>query len=819
MEIRTLMTIIQPGKAPRVYDLKSFNKNVLYLGRGAIHGGHGASPNDIVIDDDVAYVSRAQCTLNFYDGRWFLQDDGSTNGMWYQGRRTASLEINDGDKVYVGNTSSNCMVLMFSCRQEQSAPEIESYSLQGKRQFTIGRDSGCDIVIRNPTVSRLHCIITCDGGAYYIADNNSTNGLLLNGRLLDKKERLNQMDKITIADITLFFSDGALYLNRPEGGVSVVAEHVYRMVGKGQEKKCITNDVSLTIKPNEFVAIIGGSGAGKTTILNCLSGMTGFTSGEIYINGESIRSAGKSIRSIMGYVPQQDIVYDTLTLERMLYYSALLRMPKDTSKEEIQAKIEETLEIVELSEHRKTFISKLSGGQRKRASIAVELLASPKLFFLDEPSSGLDPGTEKNLMRMLRRLSESGKTVIMVTHTIQNIDLCDRLICMGKGGLLCYSGPPSEAAEFLGKERLTDIYDVLNESPEEPAERFKKNYTRQVKQETKSDAPTEAKTQRKGPAVLFRQFRVMAMRYAEIMKNSLGRLLLLMLMPIILAILVCLAYQADGGLFDLLGINISRQNFAFFVAKDTMSLISAFSCAAFWAGIFNSVQEISKERTIFHREKFTGVAVAPYLMSKFSILTTLCAVQALAMTAILWWLGNTVATMDAGKHPITNFDIKIPTEYGLFFTGNAFFLEMFITTFLCVLSAMCLGLAISSMVNNDMALVICPICLLPQLLFSGVATPLSGMTKTLSNIVCCRWSCIAFLTSVDVNKMKLSCEYDNRWIIEDNPAIVSADYSADKTYLFGLNPVASAWVALLLISFACLAFAYFVLRYRDSKSR
>lgn len=813
------MTVLQPGKAPQVCDLDGFQKSIIYLGRGPYHGSEGSAHNDVVIDESIHFVSRAQCSLYQVDGQWYLKDDSSKNGIWYHGRNESWIAIHDGDKVYLGNEELSNIMLLFSYRREASTQMMNGYSLSEKQQFSIGRDAQCDIVINSSVVSRVHSIITYENGQYYITDNHSTNGTLLNGSMLNKKTLLRQMDKIGIADVSLIFSDMMLWLDRPQGGVSVVAEHLSRVVGKGKEKKCIANDISLTLNSNEFVAIIGGSGAGKTTLLNCLSGLSDFEYGDVFVNGESIRTAKKNLRSIMGYVPQQDILYDSLSLERMLNYSAQLRMPKDTSAAEIQAKIDETLEIVELSEHKNTLIKKLSGGQRKRASIAVELLASPKLFFLDEPSSGLDPGTEKHLMRMLKRLSQSGKTVIMVTHTVQNLDLCDRVVCMGKGGLLCFSGTPKQALQFFQRDSLIDIFDILNEAPEASAQAMKERYEAQAGFGSAADQAEKSKSEKTSFALLFHQFRVLGLRYCEIFKNSASRLVLLMLIPFVITILVCFAYQADGGLFDLLHINIVRQNFAFLVAQDTMSLVSAFSCAAFWVGIFNSVQEISKERVIYQREKFTGVAVIPYLMSKFSVLTLLCAVQAGVMTALLRFLSGTVATVSAGTNAATNLAFGMSTQ-GAVFQGNMFWLELYITTFLCVISAMCLGLAISSLVSNDIALVLCPICLLPQILFSGVATPLSGMTDVLSRIVSCRWSCIALLTSVNVNDLYVSCSFDNQWKLEENSAgLVDAAYAKSTTYLFGLNPVVSAWLALIIISMVCLTISFLVLRYRKERMR
>lgn len=136
-------------------------------------------------------------------------------------------------------------------------------------------------------------------------------------------------------------------------------------------------------------------------------------------------------------MPQEDIVFENLTLKKMLYYTAKMKMPDNTSMQEIEDRIQEVLRLIELTEHQNTMIKNLSGGQKKRASIAVELLADPGMFFLDEPTSGLDPGTEQKLMRVLNRLSKTqGKTIVMVTHTTQSLDLCDKIIFMGKKAIL-----------------------------------------------------------------------------------------------------------------------------------------------------------------------------------------------------------------------------------------------------------------------------------------------------------------------------------------------------------------------------------------------
>lgn len=835
--IRSCVTIFIENKPPQTYDLSSFGTDCVRMGRGPYHGEQKDGRNDIALPADFATVSRAHCTFYRVEGVWYISDDRSVNGLSANGARITSKQLHDGDRIYIGQDNTAKCVIAFSSQRAASAAagtmDMDSIPLTGRERYVIGRGGDCDVVLRHPAVSRQHCVITFEDGQYYISDHHSVNGVILNGVPLTKKQKLEQMDKITIADTSILFCDGTLHFNRAAGGVSVVADDICKEVRSGKGTKCITNHVSLSIEPGEFVAIIGGSGAGKTTLLNCLSGMTDFTSGDIHINGESIRTNSRSVRSIIGYVPQSDIVYDNLTLERMLLYSAQLRMPKDTSGEEIQQKIEETLEMVELTAHRATMISRLSGGQRKRASIAVELLASPRLFFLDEPSSGLDPGTEKNLMTMLKRLANTGKTVIMVTHTVQNINMCDRVICMGCGGLLGYSGSPRRALEFFGKKAMTDIYEDLNEHSIEVSNRFQKisgsngmaAQPARVEKESgqKENAKKEnSKKEKKkfSPEDSLRQFAVMTKRYAEILKNSRMRLMLLALMPVILTILVCIAFQADGNLYSLLNITIDRTSQPFHVCGDTMKLMFAFSCAAFWVGIFNSIQEVSKERNIYEREHFTGVRSFPYVMSKFADIGVLCMLQSLIMMALLAFFTSTTVTAAGNAAASTSFRIGMGKD-GVVFTGGGLWFEMYLTTFLAMMSAMCLGLAISSAVSNDMALVVCPVCLLPQILFSGVVSELSGITETISNIVTCRWANIAYFTSAGTNDLYAKCEFqEGKWeTIANGVGISGYDeaYNAARTYIFGLDPVKSAWVVLSGMAVLCIAVSVLLLHFRKSR--
>lgn len=253
-----------------------------------------------------------------------------------------------------------------------------------------------------------------------------------------------------------------------------------------------------------------------------MSGFDSDISGRVYCNGIDLRRNFNTLKNMIGFVPQQDIIYENLTLQRMLYYTAKMKMPSDTSKPEIRARIHKVLEMVDLVQHAKTYIRKLSGGQKKRASIAVEMLADPGLFFLDEPTSGLDPDTEQSLMHTLAKLSKSeGKTIIMVTHTIQSIDLCDKVIFMGPGGKICYCGPPSEITNYFGKKSLVEVYNELAGNVDNWNGYFLQNYyMEKQKMQPSAEASTQnsaAGMEKKGKQVSsFKQCLVLIARYFEL---------------------------------------------------------------------------------------------------------------------------------------------------------------------------------------------------------------------------------------------------------------------------------------------------------------
>lgn len=376
-----------------------YEKSVLPATEGCIYYFGSAIDNTIPIHSRL--LSERHGALRYCDNQWYYADLGSTNGTIVNSTLLYNPERRDVEPEWHA-ISIPCILRID--HPDQPMPDsveitLDASGFSNKERVLldpntpciIGRAPHCQVCIPHVTVSRMHAIITFMNGNYYIDDYRSTNGLTVNSIRVTGRTELKPHDLIRIGRTMIIFMGAYLEVIRANTeGVSITArhidKHVFERKGIKKKKKTLLHNVSLDIKPGELVAIIGGSGAGKTTLMNVLSKFTEKQGGTILIDGQDLDKDYASIKDMIGYVPQQDIVYEQLPLQKMLDYAAHMRMPNDTTPEERNKRITEVLELVQLTEHRKTLISKLSGGQKKRASIAVELLADPSLFFLDEPT-------------------------------------------------------------------------------------------------------------------------------------------------------------------------------------------------------------------------------------------------------------------------------------------------------------------------------------------------------------------------------------------------------------------------------------------------
>ncbi len=706
------ITVFDGYDIPRTIHLDSFGKDYVYFGRDV--------DNDIVLTSML--VSGKHGRFVCRGGKWTIEDKaayeakGSTNGLIYNEMAIIGRDINDGDFVRIDDgveAVPDGVLFVFSTADSDNKWNV--LSMGGNREITIGRDSTCNIILPHVSVSKLHARIVFEAGGAYLYDSGSTNGVVVNNKRVSGKIQLHEKDVISITNSKLIFTQKAIAYCCYKNGISVDATDIVIKRGRGKKSFVTCNHVSLGIKPGELVAVIGGSGAGKSTVLNCLCGYLKPFQGEVYINGVNLYNNFDALKNLIGYVPQSDIVYDNLTLHDMLRYTAQLRLPKDISEAEMENAISTAIAMVELTEKSNSFIKSFSGGQRKRASIAVELLSDPNLLYLDEPASGLDPGTERNLMHSLRKMADSGKTVILVTHSTLQLKMCDKIVFMGKGGNLCYFGSYNDALAFFGVDDIVDVYNMITDEALKWSGKFEK--TRGVVGKIRK---TEANYSGKKESAL-RQLGVLSRRYLKLVANDRQRLLLLLLQAPLLALLI--SFVADGNQFEQY--------------EMSKSLLFALSCSAFWVGMLNAIQEICKERTIMKREYMTGLSCGAYVSSKILVLGVLCFIQSLMIMGVFAAL------------------VGMPDE-GLMFPP---FLELLTTTFITAIASTAMGLCVSSLFNNaDRAMTVAPLLLMPQILFSGLIFTLEGPTEYISWLAICRFSMEGFGTTANLNDLPLKLQ-------------------------------------------------------------
>lgn len=750
-----LVTVFDGNSQPRIIRMDDFKKGNIYFGR--------SDSNDIVLNSQL--VSREHGRFSFRNGQWTIEDKAlygnqpSKNGLIHNNTSIYSRGLCEGDFIRIDDgieTVRDGVLFVFS--SQESDNKWKSIVLSGRQEIKIGRDVNCDIVLPHVSVSKLHARIIKEQGGYYIVDNGSTNGVVVNNERITGKRLLHEKDVIVITNSKLIFTYSTISYCCYRSGISVEANDVVITRGKGKKSFITSNNVSINIRPGELVAIIGGSGAGKSTILNSMCGYLPPTSGKVFINGIDLYHNFDSLKKLIGYVPQSDIVYDNLTLYDMLLYTAKLRLPKDTSKQEFESAIDRAIGLVELTEKKNSYIKDLSGGQRKRASIAVELLSDPNLLFLDEPASGLDPGTERNLMQSLREMADGGKTVILVTHSTLQLKMCDKIAFMGKGGNLCFFGSYYDALVFFGVSDVVDVYNMITEQSEE----WRRKYDEATLQGRLGRTVSQSAPSKKGKKKF--QLLVLCSRYMKLVMNDRQRLLLLLVQAPVLALLISIV--ANGKQFDQYEV--------------TKSLLFALSCSGFWVGMLNAIQEVCKERSITKREYMTGLSLNAFILSKILVLGVMCLIQSALITGVF------SATVGLPKEGI----ITSP------------FPELLITTFLTALASTAMGLFVSSLFTNaDRAMTVAPVLLMPQILFSGLIFKLAGKTKVISWFAVCRWSMEGYGTTANLNELDLKLQQEG----------VNIPHKSEEFFEFTTTHMLHAWAILFLFVVIFLVLARIVL--------
>ena len=454
----------------------------------------------------------------------------------------------------------------------------------------------------------------------------------------------------------------------------------------------ILQKLSLTVKPGELVAVAGGSGAGKTTLLETLAGLQPPSSGQVWHDGV-IRGARASMDARIGYVPQDDIIHLEMPLRRTLRYAARLRLPAGTSAAEADRVVEETMRDLDLADRAEVPVRALSGGQRKRASIAVELLTRPSLFFLDEPTSGLDPSTAADVMRLLRGLSRRGVTVVVTTHEPTDIDKCDRVVFLARDGHLAFTGSPADARRYFDVRDLDEIYHKLaNEaSPKIWANRFTGSLSPRT-QNGQDITPIPAHPPQAKNTGAVRQWWLLTRRNVDVLFRNRLTLAILLGSPVLVTVMMATLFKR--GAFDPSGAaDIGPAQIVFWIAFD-----------GFFFGLTYGLLQIVGELAVFRRERLAGLSVGAYVASKVTALLPVLALVSAVLLGVLRLLG---------RLPAMSWHV-----YAL----------LFVTIVVEATSALALGLLASAAVSNAaQAALALPMLCFPQVLFGGAIVPVDDM--------------------------------------------------------------------------------------------
>lgn len=701
---------------------------------------------DLAVPQDWRVLSGCQATLRRVGEDYHIYDgDGqnpSTNGLFIGQRRITPQEghlLQHEIELKIGQNSRNWVLLRYfnpfsSTAMVAAAVEQRSISL-ANRSVELGRDASATLRLNAPIVSRRHATIEPDGRGDYVLQDYSTNGVFVDGVRVQGSARLQEGAIVRIGPFKLVRQGDELRVLDRGNQIRLDACDLVRQVrDRNNQTRRLLNQISFAVEPGQFVALVGGSGAGKSTLMRTLLGIDPTTAGEVYLNGENLRSNFDLYRTQIGYVPQDDIVHRQLTVGEVLSYAARLRLPPDTENEQIEQAVQKTLDEIEMAGRDPLRVIQLSGGQRKRVSIGVELLADPKLFFLDEPTSGLDPGLDRKMMQLLRKLADAGRTVVLVTHATGNIRLCDRILFLGRGGNLCYFGPPAEAPEFFNVEpdNFAEIYNQLEEGDtavEDWKQRFLNSdcYQRHVASHlsaiTQPMQTASPLSKNRGISPL-QQLSLLTQRCVQLLQRDPLNLSLALLTAPLGILLIMLA--------------VGNQNPLVFgeqpdptLAPLALRVLFVFTCAALWVGLSSTLQEIVKEAAIYQRERLVNLSLLAYVGSKCLTFLGLALIQTVPIALVIL-LGF--------KAPASEL---IPWPLGLF-----------VTILLTLFASTSLGLMVSAAVkNSSQANSALPLLLLPQIVFSGVLFNMEGTGRVLSWLMLSRWSVGAYGTLVDVNAM------------------------------------------------------------------
>ena len=746
--------------------------------------GRDPSRCDLVVPNHWQGCSRLQGELHWESGGWVIQDGvagkASANGTFRaDGRPLRSPEelgaIHELTLLIGKVPDERIRIQILGLEPPAALPKATTppaqapISLSAVQQGTlsIGRQSSCNIFLDDPTVSRVHALLRPEGNGTALLEDRSSNGLFIDGKKAGRVSRIAPGADVRIGR-GRFHWDGKKLVQQGDQlrfGIEV----------RNLELPDRIRSMSLSIHGGQLVALVGGSGAGKSSLLTTLAGQNPEYRGQIQISGDDLRRSIGALRPLMGFVPQDDIVHPELSVSEVLTFAARLRIPDNEAR---QPAVQRVMQLLEIDHRRNALVRELSGGQRKRVNIGMELVADPRLLFLDEPTSGLDPGLDRRMMRLLRQLADRGHTVLVVTHATANVNLCDQLVFLGRGGRLCYAGSPSGCLQnYKVGTDFAEVYERLNLSDselEQEAERFRK-------QQPLPELTAESKgalARQVAPAALqpVRQFgsQLKTVLHRELLVSWRDRVsLALNMLTAPIAILLLAGAIQKPEVFEVPseGLNPSLLPLA-------IKVIFVMSCACIWTGISTHIGAVARERPIYERERSFNLQPLAYVTAKGLMILLLAVPQALLIASVSAVL------------------FRLPALGGI---GSATF-GYWMAALLTIVASGAMALFLSTLVKDQrQAGSSSPLLLMPQLILSGVLFEIGSLTA-LYPAVASRWAVKIFGAYSALEKLYLEPALPNLPKIDIEPYASTIANVRDSSLLLLLQFGAFILLALIALS-------------------
>ncbi len=695
-----------------VHDTSGIVESSLNPNEKIIVGRNPEGGKALVLKD--TSISRSHVMIEMIGNDVFITDLGSMNGTYIEGRKLqphqktllSSFAYLGSIKLEVkkGGPRSGPIKDAGKSSFGKGLQEL----LSSKNQIVVGRDEACDFPINDFTVSRRHAMFSKSGNDYYVEDLGSTNGTFVSGSRIKGKYKISDNDTIFVGLFAFRLGEPMMDFSR-ENAITVS-----QVTKKFKNGYVGLHPITVNIPTGKLVALMGPSGCGKSTFLKTLTGDQPASAGSVKIFGLDLYQNFEILKQKIGYVPQDDIVHRELTVRNTLFYAAKLRLP-DADDNEINKRSQEVLQALNMTDDPKildTKVGELSGGQRKRISIAVELISQPLILFLDEPTSPLDPETIDEFLKCLEGLCKNGTTVVMVTHKPEDLTYADKLIFLGSGGFHVYEGSKDDILSHFSKSNIIKVYSLLK-TKDASKPWYDKWYTTKA---PVANANSSQKINKDKSVNLIHQFIWQTARYFNVKVSNTMNMALIFAQPIIIALLLIFVFE-----------NIIETSSEGNIKFGNPSILFLMAIAAIWFGVNNAAKEIVAEIPIYRRERMYNLRIGTYLFSKWVVLLFFSFAQLVIFLALL----KMKYQDDLGNFPETLGFLLFVSSCSIVF-----------------------GLLLSVMTTTtEEVMSILPIALMPQIILSGILSKItSPFIEGLSYFTFGRWGTEGLARIQDMDK-------------------------------------------------------------------